>query len=259
MTRSTLPLLTLLSVLSAAATSQCAPSAQLQDVGQQLVFGGSDPASSAPSRQPDFIDRLQAEAEAKGIKLDLGLDHLAQKAQEEAHRASLAAEKQPHADELLKAFSAVDGGKVEEWSSLILPDGDVEEIEDIKEAASHAAEMYAAKHGSADTGEIDLGALIGHIKISKSDKVSTKGEPGSGWVWQSCALENEAVNVDSIDVTPDPPKPGKNMTVHGKGVVKSLVDVRTRSLASQFAISHTRTPSFTFRREATSMSSSSLG
>ncbi|KAI0067734.1 hypothetical protein BV25DRAFT_1876416 [Artomyces pyxidatus] len=34
-----------------------------------------------------------------------------------------------------------------------------------------------------------------------------------GWSWIDCGLETDAIQIQSIDVSPDPPKPGQNMTV----------------------------------------------
>ncbi|KAA1468191.1 hypothetical protein DENSPDRAFT_793937 [Dentipellis sp. KUC8613] len=33
------------------------------------------------------------------------------------------------------------------------------------------------------------------------------------WAWESCGLESDVIQIDSIQVSPDPPKPGKNLTV----------------------------------------------
>lgn len=51
-------------------------------------------------------------------------------------------------------------------------------------------------------------------------------QPGSGWVWQSCGLDADVVRVDRVDVDPDPPQSGKNMTVKAAGEIKARVDVR---------------------------------
>ncbi|PWN44447.1 hypothetical protein IE81DRAFT_272865, partial [Ceraceosorus guamensis] len=50
--------------------------------------------------------------------------------------------------------------------------------------------------------------------------------PG-GWVWKSCGEETDAVEVKSIEVTPDPPKPGQNLTVTASGIVKSRIEAGT--------------------------------
>ncbi|KAF9015274.1 ML domain-containing protein [Cyathus striatus] len=34
-----------------------------------------------------------------------------------------------------------------------------------------------------------------------------------GWDWEDCGVESDLVQIDSISVTPDPPKPGQDMTV----------------------------------------------
>ncbi|PWN30514.1 hypothetical protein BDZ90DRAFT_207574, partial [Jaminaea rosea] len=43
------------------------------------------------------------------------------------------------------------------------------------------------------------------------------------WVWSSCGQPDDVVEVKSIDVSPDPPVPGKNMTVKARGVVKRTI------------------------------------
>lgn len=54
-------------------------------------------------------------------------------------------------------------------------------------------------------------------------------EPGSGWVWQSCGLDADVVRVDRVEVSPDPPRSGQNLTVKAAGEVKADVDVRLPS------------------------------
>lgn len=48
---------------------------------------------------------------------------------------------------------------------------------------------------------------------------------GGGWVWASCGQPTDLVEVKSIEVSPDPPVPGKNMTVKARGIVKGRIDV----------------------------------
>ncbi|CAO1618894.1 unnamed protein product [Parajaminaea phylloscopi] len=45
-----------------------------------------------------------------------------------------------------------------------------------------------------------------------------------GWVWSSCGQPSDAVEVQSIEVSPDPPVPGQNLTVKAKGIVKSRIE-----------------------------------
>ncbi|PWN49531.1 hypothetical protein IE53DRAFT_306603, partial [Violaceomyces palustris] len=47
--------------------------------------------------------------------------------------------------------------------------------------------------------------------------------PGSGWTWSSCNSGDEIVEVESIAITPDPPRPGQNLTVIAKGVVSEEI------------------------------------
>lgn len=49
--------------------------------------------------------------------------------------------------------------------------------------------------------------------------------PGGGWVWSSCGQSSDAVQVQDIRVSPDPPRPGQNLTVHAKGIVNSKIEV----------------------------------
>ncbi|PWN95210.1 hypothetical protein FA09DRAFT_285556, partial [Tilletiopsis washingtonensis] len=50
--------------------------------------------------------------------------------------------------------------------------------------------------------------------------------PG-GWVWKSCGDDGDAVEVTSIQVSPDPPKPGQNLTVVASGIVKKEIKAGT--------------------------------
>jgi hypothetical protein len=50
-------------------------------------------------------------------------------------------------------------------------------------------------------------------------------QPGSGWVWAPCGTGNEATVPKTLDVTPDPPQAGKNLTVHSTGMVNSPIHV----------------------------------
>ena len=195
-------------VVLIAAPATAAPSSvsnSLFSRSEQLIFGGSSSSSIKESnRQPDFVEVLQNQAEAAGLDLDFGLDHTAQKANEAAFQAALKA-----AEETTDEKEDTE----EEWGSL-LPSGDLEEIEAKAEAASHAAEMYASAAAS---------------KALKT--ATTTMEPGSGWIWKACEPSEQAdglaIQVNSIDVTPDPPKPGQNLTVNASGIVKSTVDKGT--------------------------------
>ena len=59
--------------------------------------------------------------------------------------------------------------------------------------------------------------------------------PGSGWVWQSCGTGEEAAVLRELNVDPDPPVPGKNLTVRAKGTVNSPIRVSLSPLQSKRA------------------------
>ncbi|KAK0520828.1 hypothetical protein OC835_007082 [Tilletia horrida] len=47
---------------------------------------------------------------------------------------------------------------------------------------------------------------------------------GKAWTWRSCGSPDDLVDVHSISVSPDPPQPGKNMTVRASGTVKERIE-----------------------------------
>lgn len=53
------------------------------------------------------------------------------------------------------------------------------------------------------------------------------GEPGGGggWVWSTCGTDEDLITIEKIEVSPDPPVPGKNLTVTAKGLVKGAIEV----------------------------------
>jgi len=44
------------------------------------------------------------------------------------------------------------------------------------------------------------------------------------WSWSSCGSPDDLVEVTSLEVSPDPPEPGKNLTVNVKGTVKQQIE-----------------------------------
>lgn len=57
------------------------------------------------------------------------------------------------------------------------------------------------------------------------DALRTMVTAPGGWAWTSCGDEGDAVDVKSISVSPDPPQPGKNLTVVASGTVRKEVKV----------------------------------
>ncbi|CAO1629793.1 unnamed protein product [Sympodiomycopsis kandeliae] len=48
--------------------------------------------------------------------------------------------------------------------------------------------------------------------------------PGGGWIWSTCGQDDDLITVEKIAVSPDPPVPGKNLTVTAKGIVKGAIE-----------------------------------
>ncbi|EJU04326.1 hypothetical protein DACRYDRAFT_20895 [Dacryopinax primogenitus] len=44
------------------------------------------------------------------------------------------------------------------------------------------------------------------------------------WAWKDCGDESFLVNVQTLEVSPDPPEPGKPLTLHGTGKVNGLIE-----------------------------------
>jgi len=43
------------------------------------------------------------------------------------------------------------------------------------------------------------------------------------WEWKSCGLETDAIQLDTIEVSPDPPQPGKDLTVKVTGTAQEVI------------------------------------
>ncbi|GAA6043384.1 hypothetical protein JCM8097_005298 [Rhodosporidiobolus ruineniae] len=56
-----------------------------------------------------------------------------------------------------------------------------------------------------------------------------QGEVGvmTQWGWYDCGDPSDAIEISSIKVSPDPPKPGHNLTIEAAGTIKQLVDEGT--------------------------------
>ncbi|KZT30465.1 hypothetical protein NEOLEDRAFT_1126020 [Neolentinus lepideus HHB14362 ss-1] len=60
--------------------------------------------------------------------------------------------------------------------------------------------------------QLTLSPSDGTVRISES------------WDYDVCGQSTDAIQIKSIDVTPDPPKPGQNMTVNVKAYVQEVVE-----------------------------------
>ncbi|WOO77366.1 Phosphatidylglycerol/phosphatidylinositol transfer protein [Vanrija pseudolonga] len=56
--------------------------------------------------------------------------------------------------------------------------------------------------------------------------VDGEGEVGtlSSWRWSDCGLPSDAITIESISVSPDPPEPGKNLTVTVEATANEVVE-----------------------------------
>ncbi|KAG8688405.1 Phosphatidylglycerol/phosphatidylinositol transfer protein [Ceratobasidium sp. 394] len=62
------------------------------------------------------------------------------------------------------------------------------------------------------------GALA--FKLNDQSPISVTND----WSWVDCGLEGDAVKIKSIEVSPDPPKPGKDLTVTVAGRVDTQIE-----------------------------------
>ncbi|KAE8221669.1 hypothetical protein CF319_g5006 [Tilletia indica] len=47
---------------------------------------------------------------------------------------------------------------------------------------------------------------------------------GKAWSWRNCGDSSDIVEVHTIEVSPDPPQRGKNMTIHATGKVQKRIE-----------------------------------
>jgi hypothetical protein len=68
-----------------------------------------------------------------------------------------------------------------------------------------------------------------HTTIRKTSSsvaapITPATQPGSGWIWNVCGSRQEAVVLSDINVKPDPPVAGQNLTVYAKGTLNADLD-----------------------------------
>ncbi|KAH9175352.1 ML domain-containing protein [Lactarius sanguifluus] len=57
--------------------------------------------------------------------------------------------------------------------------------------------------------------------------VTNQGSPvhaTEGWSWEDCGSPTDSIQIDSISVSPDPPKPGQDLTVRVKASAQERVE-----------------------------------
>ncbi|GAA5887664.1 hypothetical protein JCM16303_003719 [Sporobolomyces ruberrimus] len=65
---------------------------------------------------------------------------------------------------------------------------------------------------------------------NKLSKIGTQeGQVGTltKWDWNDCGSPSDALQIDSIKISPDPPKPGQDLTIVASGRAQSKIDVGT--------------------------------
>ncbi|PPQ97561.1 hypothetical protein CVT26_002346 [Gymnopilus dilepis] len=66
-----------------------------------------------------------------------------------------------------------------------------------------------------------IAALVQQEPIIDADSLVRNGQ---GWDWKDCGQDTDAVRIQSIDISPDPPKPGKDLTVTVTGIAKERIE-----------------------------------
>ncbi|KAI5453492.1 Phosphatidylglycerol/phosphatidylinositol transfer protein [Naganishia albida] len=69
-------------------------------------------------------------------------------------------------------------------------------------------------------GASALTEQLGHHAVVEDDGMKTT----ASWSWTDCGLATDAVQIKEINVNPDPPSPGKNLTVNVKAEVLKTVE-----------------------------------
>ncbi|GAA5974483.1 hypothetical protein JCM11641_003246 [Rhodosporidiobolus odoratus] len=75
-----------------------------------------------------------------------------------------------------------------------------------------------------DAGKAALNWGAGKLsQIGTDDRVDAMTQ----WGWYDCGEPGDALEIESIKISPDPPKPGHNLTIEAAGKVKTLIDEGT--------------------------------
>ncbi|KAG8743743.1 Phosphatidylglycerol/phosphatidylinositol transfer protein [Ceratobasidium sp. 428] len=66
------------------------------------------------------------------------------------------------------------------------------------------------------------------LSFTRPDALTLNGEsPISAqtrWTWEDCSLPSDIVQIKSIEVSPDPPQPGKDLTVTATGIATKAIE-----------------------------------
>ncbi|KAG8817579.1 Phosphatidylglycerol/phosphatidylinositol transfer protein [Serendipita sp. 399] len=65
----------------------------------------------------------------------------------------------------------------------------------------------------------------GSVIIQKNAESVMPLDPPKRWSWTDCGSPDDLIEVKSIEVKPDPPKPGQDLEITAKGYVKETLEV----------------------------------
>lgn len=168
-------------------------SVALPSDSQQLVFGGNQgDGYESNGRQGDFVDVMLSEAKKTGIDISQWEKNLQDR--------PTTKESVDLNDEMAKATLMAEA-MAEDTLVWIQPK--------IKEAEESMIEIMES------------------FEESDPEPITTQTQPGSGWIWEVCGSRQEAVVLKEINVKPDPPVPGQNLTVYAKGIVNEDIEPGT--------------------------------
>lgn len=71
-------------------------------------------------------------------------------------------------------------------------------------------------------------ARMRQIPLDKELRPTDAQRSSRSFAWTPCSDPSAALHIASIELQPDPPEKGKNLTVHGKATLFSEVTVRCR-------------------------------
>lgn len=83
--------------------------------------------------------------------------------------------------------------------------------------------------GQAEPDLVDLmvdEARANGIHLDDELRPTSAEAQGGSFSWTQCGGDNFAVRVESIELSPEAPERGRNLTVHGKGTLSRRADVR---------------------------------
>lgn len=172
-----------------------------RDEPQQLVLADAESAlgtDQSTVREPDLVEMMLADAQSKGMDL-----------------SQWGVKESDVADEGLEQFIRP---TTKESVNL---DDEAERLALLAEAAAEDTLAWIQPVVEDAEHAIDQGL---DIAAPEPDK---KMQPGSGWIWNVCGTRQEAVVLQEINVKPDPPIAGQNLTVYAKGTVNADIEEGT--------------------------------